>query len=31
MTFKYCKKCFYMRQFVSKGYDKYCDVCGDIE
>jgi hypothetical protein len=30
MTFKYCKKCFDMRQFVPLGYTepKHCDVCG---
>ena len=27
--FKYCKKCVGMRQFLLKGYDNYCDVCGE--
>ena len=33
MTFKYCKKCFDMRQFLPNGYEKprHCDICGAEE
>jgi len=33
MVFKYCKKCFDMRQFLPNGYDapRHCDICGGDE
>jgi len=34
MVFKYCRKCFDMRQFLPNGYSntpKHCDVCGGDE
>jgi len=33
MPFKYCRKCFDIRQFLPNGYDepRHCDICGAEE
>jgi hypothetical protein len=34
MVFKYCKKCYGMRQFLPNGYGKnprHCDICNTQE